>query len=204
MESRDMHASALAVMAELSGFSKVNRARAERWHPRGIASWSLSDWAVALMGEVGEVCDVVVETAWWPAEKEKLAHEIADVYTYLDLCACRSLTETLHECWKQAADAFRSRSEERLSPVDVTWEAVALAASAGSLCDTIKKLNRERDGITGNNATVPELWKKVTWQMGLTAFALHRLATAAEIDLAAAVIDKFNRVSERAGFPERV
>jgi hypothetical protein len=35
-------------------FSRVNRQRAKRWHPKGLDSWSLSDWATALAGEVGD------------------------------------------------------------------------------------------------------------------------------------------------------
>lgn len=39
--------------------SNKNYTRCLRWHPAGINSWSLSDWAVALSGEVGELCNVV-------------------------------------------------------------------------------------------------------------------------------------------------
>lgn len=53
--------------------------------------WSLSDWACAMVGEAGEVCDVIkkvnrgdFENQGW---RNDLANEIADCLTYLDLLA---------------------------------------------------------------------------------------------------------------------
>jgi NTP pyrophosphatase (non-canonical NTP hydrolase) len=75
-------------------------ARALRWHPGGIESWSLSDWACAAAGELGEACNVIKKLNRLrdnlPGNKrgedgdtlrEKLALEIADTVMYLDLLA---------------------------------------------------------------------------------------------------------------------
>ena len=81
--------------------SVQNRLRALRWHPAGIDSWSLSDWAVALAGETGELCNVVkklnrvrdgIAGNKEPAAllQRALADEIADVFIYLDLFAHRA------------------------------------------------------------------------------------------------------------------
>lgn len=76
--------------------SKVSRERALRWHQGG--KWSLSDWGVALAGEVGELCNVIKKlnrvrdglkgNKETPEELSvALWKEAADVYIYLDLLA---------------------------------------------------------------------------------------------------------------------
>jgi NTP pyrophosphatase (non-canonical NTP hydrolase) len=81
--------------------SVQNHLRALRWHPAGLDSWSLSDWAVALAGETGELCNVVKKlnrvrdgiagNKEHPESlRQMLGDEIADVYIYLDLFARRA------------------------------------------------------------------------------------------------------------------
>lgn len=106
--------------------SRTNLRRCQRWHPGGITSWSLSDWAVALAGELGEACDV------------------------------------------------------------------------------IKKLNRARDGLIGNRMNEEELLAELPKELADIYLYLDLLAQAAGIDLAAAVRAKFNEVSDRNGFPEKL
>lgn len=101
-------------------------ARCLRWHPRGINSWSLSDWCVALSGEVGELCNVV------------------------------------------------------------------------------KKLNRSRDGLIGNKETDSELQSNIAKEIADVYLYLDLLSQAAGVDLSAAIRDKFNEVSVRNKFPERL
>ena len=104
----------------------TNLARCARWHPNGLGEWSLSDWAVATSGELGEALNV------------------------------------------------------------------------------LKKLNRERDGLTGNAQTYDELVQAFADELADTLIYLDLLAAAAGVDLERAVISKFNRVSERNNFPERL
>ncbi len=87
-------------------FRKTNRARAERWHKGGIFEWSVSDWAMAMAGEAGEVCNAVkklrriqddlpnisdsdrqLSTA--KAAVDAIGEELADTFIYLDLLAQR-------------------------------------------------------------------------------------------------------------------
>lgn len=84
----------------------VNLARCNRWHKNGISDWSVSDWAVAMAGEAGEVCNAVkklrrVEDEIANISDEgrllatkgdaiaKIGEEIADAFLYLNLLACR-------------------------------------------------------------------------------------------------------------------
>lgn len=105
---------------------QANASRCGRWHHNGISDWTLSDWAVATAGELGEAMNV------------------------------------------------------------------------------IKKLNRERDQIKGNSLTVDELRQALADELADTAIYLDILANAAGVDLGAAIVAKFNRTSEKNGFPERL
>ena len=82
-----------------------NVARSIKWHPKGLSSWSPSDWLVAAMGELGELAGEVKmsnrERDGLPGNKEeitpeerkhRMANEAADVVMYLDLfCAERGI-----------------------------------------------------------------------------------------------------------------
>lgn len=105
---------------------RANVSRCARWHPEGLNSWSLSDWAVAAAGEMGEACDL------------------------------------------------------------------------------IKKLNRVRDGLVGNRADEAELRAALGKEIADTVIYLDLLAERAGIDLSAVIRAKFNEVSARNGFPERL
>lgn len=83
-------------------YSKVSLSRCLRWHPAGIEEWSVSDWAMAMAGEAGEVCNAVkklrrletgAQQTSGPQTREaaiaEIAKEIGDTYAYLDLLAQR-------------------------------------------------------------------------------------------------------------------
>lgn len=91
----------------LREFSARNRRRSEC--PTGfnhkLSDWSLSDWFMATLGELGEganigkklkrIEDVIVPPSQTETEeelKEKLADELADTFIYLDLlCQSRGI-----------------------------------------------------------------------------------------------------------------
>lgn len=80
--------------------------------------------------------------------------------------------------------------------------AVALTGELGEACNVIKKLNRSRDGIAGNNAEDAELRDQLRRELGDVAIYLDLVATAAGVDLGAAVVEVFNAKSRKMGFPE--
>ncbi len=82
--------------------ARISHARCLHWHPGGLEEWSVSDWAVAMAGEAGEVCDAVkklrriemnIASSNNPADREAaiaaIGKEIGDTYIYLDLLAQR-------------------------------------------------------------------------------------------------------------------
>lgn len=81
---------------------------------------------------------------------------------------------------------------------------VAMAGEAGEICDVIKKLNRERDGLIGNGRGKEQLEKDLALELADTLIYLDLLAARAGISLEEAVVEKFNMVSKRLNFPERL
>lgn len=89
-------------------FKKISEANAERceaWH--SLFDWSATDWATAMMGEAGELCNVIkkmrrkechINQANIPEDiKAALAEEVGDTFIYLDLL-CQRLGLDLDEC----------------------------------------------------------------------------------------------------------
>lgn len=83
-------------MINFHHFSRANLARALKWHPDGINSWSSSDWMTAITGEVGELASLIkmrnrerdgLGGNKFSPTNEQIAKECADVFTYLDLLA---------------------------------------------------------------------------------------------------------------------
>ncbi len=80
----------------------------------------------------------------------------------------------------------------------------ATCGELGEAANVVKKLNRCRDGLPGNNKTEDELRSMLGDELADTAIYLDLLAAAAGVDLAASIIAKFNAVSVRNGFPDRL
>lgn len=83
---------------------------------------------------------------------------------------------------------------------------VAMAGEAGEVCNAIKKLNRVEGGIvhSGGPRTREEAVAAVADEVGDCVVYLDLLCQRLGIDMGTAVRDKFNRVSEREGFPQRI
>jgi NTP pyrophosphatase (non-canonical NTP hydrolase) len=83
---------------------------------------------------------------------------------------------------------------------------IAMAGEAGEVCNAIKKLNRLRTGAASANnpASEAEALAKVAEEIADTYLYLDLLAQRLGIDISEAVVAKFNRVSEREGFPQRL
>lgn len=102
-------------------FSSANRERCEA--PNGfnhsLASWSMSDWMTATMGELGEAANIVKKLNRYrdgingnketeSVLRDKLRKEIGDVFVYLDLLA-QAGGFTIEDA---AREVFNSKSAE--------------------------------------------------------------------------------------------
>lgn len=76
----------------------------------------------------------------------------------------------------------------------------ATMGELGEAANVAKKLNRVRDGITGNSETEGELKAALADEIADTFIYLDLLAQSQGISLQDAVIDKFNRTSEKIGY----
>lgn len=89
-----------------SALGEANLLRAQKWHRGGLEEWSIADWATAMAGEAGEICNAVkklrriedeIANISEPERQlstrqealEKIGEEIADTLIYLDLLAQR-------------------------------------------------------------------------------------------------------------------
>lgn len=106
---------------DMNEFARINRERCETDFQHKLDEWSLSDWGVALGGECGEALDVIkklnrirdnVEKANFGKTTEELtaslAHEIGDIYCYLDLLA-QAAGLTLSDCVREKFNIVSDR-----------------------------------------------------------------------------------------------
>lgn len=107
-------------------------------------------------------------------------------------------------------DAFRAANVARClkwhtegieswSPSD--W-LTAVTGELGELASLLKMRNRERDGLPGNKFSPSD--KQVADELADVLTYLDLLAAALGVDLGRAAVEKFNEVSERVGFPDRI
>lgn len=88
--------------------------------------------------------------------------------------------------------------------------AVAMVGEAGEACNAIKKLRRIETGALNLNEPGRQLDERglalsaIGEELADTLIYLDLLALRLGIDLGLAVVRKFNKVSERYGFPERL
>lgn len=91
----------------------------------------------------------------------------------------------------------------------MTWTgadwANAAAGEMGEACNVVKKLRRADSGLRGANDPTPETLRAMLGdEIADTILYLDLLAAYYGIDLWQAIASKFNRVSEREGFPDRL
>lgn len=83
-----------------------------------LEGWSVAQWACALAGEVGELCNLVKKDfrrkdAGDTVTRQMLSDEIADIAIYLDLLAARLGIDVA----QAVQDKFNSKSREVDSPI---------------------------------------------------------------------------------------
>lgn len=96
---------------------------------------------------------------------------------------------------------------ERWHPEGIrSWSAsdwmTALTGEIGELASLFKMRNRERDDLPGNKFSPTN--QQIADEIADVLLYLDLLAACHDIDLGQAVVKKFNEVSIRVGFPERL
>lgn len=78
----------------------------------------------------------------------------------------------------------------------------AVTGELGELASLLKMRNRERDGLPGNKFSPTQ--RQISDELADVLTYLDLLAAALGVDLGRAAAEKFNAVSERVGFPDRI
>lgn len=124
---------------------------------------------------------------------------------YWTLLAGASLPLTLEgvsRINRQRCKRWHGRDTEPWTAAD--WSN-AMAGEAGEACNVVKKIRRhETNTSTPNDPDLAELVEMLADELADTYLYLDLLANHFDIDLPKAIADKFNRVSETMGFPERL
>lgn len=95
-------------------------------------------------------------------------------------------------------------------PKDQAWSGAdwsnAMCGEAGELANVVKKVRRHETGTAPgpDDPSLDKLMEMMAEEMADVVCYLDLLATFYGVDLAEAVVRKFNRVSERQGFPDRL
>lgn len=177
-------------MLTYTDLREANVKRTQRWEP-GFpekSAWDADYWLLALLGEIGETANVVKKLnrieIGLPGAKDPKKHklvrmlgdELADVILYADLYAAFLGVGVL------LPRGIAAIKPEVSTPCALTLDLGELWGEAESTTE-LKSTHR------------------VLRDMACTC---HLVAGAFDIDLEQAVKDKFNKVSERQGFPERL
>ncbi|CAB4194406.1 hypothetical protein UFOVP1254_44 [uncultured Caudovirales phage] len=187
-----------------SAFRTANVTRCLKWHPQGIDSWSSADWFVAILGEFGELASLV---KMWNRERddlpgnkfaptaELLGKEAADVVTYLDLfCASWEIPlcptfESFGTMRDNNFDMFSRFNQQMFTEMDNSAFMVQLAQEIGKLSLSFRPLYSKRD-IQSAVSNILQWLDIFCYRNG--------------VNLQVAVVQKFNEISERVGFPDRI
>lgn len=99
-------------------------------------------------------------------------------------------------------EANRSRQAEWDSQgkLSLSYLGNAIAGEVGEACNVIKKLDREALGLRGSRASMSELAE----ELADVVIYIDILAERCGIDLELAIVEKFNKTSEKYGFGVRM
>lgn len=111
---------------------------------------------------------------------------------------------------KLTFDQFRAANKARClkwHPAGIkSWSPsdwlTAVTGELGELASLLKMRNRERDGLPGNKFSPTQ--KQIADEIADVLTYLDLLAEVLGVDLGQAAIEKFNEVSARVGFPDRL
>jgi NTP pyrophosphatase (non-canonical NTP hydrolase) len=186
---------------------RINVTRCLKWQPNGLGEWSPHAWVTAVGGEVGEALNVVKKlnrerdglvgnSRSFAELLADLGDELADAAIYLDLAmASEGLAPFADEAEPQSFGELRAfnlagvEATVRTEPDLLSIRSTEVLAELGNLASAMGG-HGERDEVELSGANL----------LG----AIDKLAAAMGIDLGEAVVTKFNRTSEKRGFPDRL
>lgn len=174
---------------------EANRARCKRWH-QDADDWSGADWSNAMCGEAGEAANVVKKlrrnetgTAGYTWDTVPIGHLVPGSGYVIEKQA-----HTPARGWH-----IRFRREEGYGGFRVEWTAFR----SGSDPVPIRLTPRGLEYPIPHPST-DQLRRHLGHEIADTILYALLLADHYDIDVPSALVEKFNLVSERQGFPERL
>lgn len=132
---------------------------------------------------------------WWrDRAREAIPHAHVDVEARgVDLDKLRAVSVARAARWHDSAEPWSGAD----------WSN-AMCGEAGEAANVVKKLRRAETGIQQPGPPTAELLAALGKELADVVIYVDLLAEFYGIDLSAAIVQKFNEVSERYGFPERL
>lgn len=155
-----------------------------------VEDWSPRRWAIAVLGEAGEVANAVKKLIRGDGSRADVADEIADLVIYLELLAARLAFSPSEDSSLtiEGLQLFAARSNGY--PDETEMGTLHLGTRVGLLCLAIEELPEHPSSDDRMAVARPFLG------------ALHTaiaLASSLGIDADQAIVAKFNAVSRRIG-----
>jgi len=100
----------------------------------------------------------------------------------------------------RAANLVRQIEWQKGQPVSLSYRGNELGGEVGEALNIVKKIERERMGIVGSLATAEQLAQ----ELADVVICVDLIAGEFDIDLGAAIRDKFNATSEKYGLTTRL
>lgn len=176
------------------------------------SDWSPAQWLGAMLGEIGEWAEVRIEyeqgQLTYAQFKEKSTKEVADIQTYLDIFARRSL-DTLTDSVGPDFHNVPGGDSESFSPAQ---HLMAVIACLGSYANARKKYERGDFSHEEYRAQRHDFLQRAKLEMDSLFHYPSRFDELKQhpgdavqtpnpqgVDLGEATMEKFNQVSERVG-----
>lgn len=176
----------------IRAFQQISAVRSARWH--GDTPWSLSDWMVALIGEVGEAAEVASFVADRTGDGDPLSRAIVKTMATLGDAA-----NTLKKLNRHRDGLTTDRDP------DEKWLTDELHHSLQALrCIADRMVEKDCDHVRLRSYYVPDTSAAtdLAAEFADVLAYLVLIADAVDIDLLDASVTKFNRVSERMGWSD--
>lgn len=92
-------------MTTFKEFQKLNARRCNEAFEHGVGDWPVQNWALAIAGEAGELCNLVKKVLRGDysleEKRQDILREVADVMTYCDLLMSHLHAETHDELMRK-------------------------------------------------------------------------------------------------------
>ncbi len=183
--------------------------RGEPAHSQSDGSdWSLAEWTNAVAGEVGEACNLAKKlqrgdfgpfaSPGYNATCGELAHELADVVIYADIACFRAGGSLREEIAKMRHLELQDRKSNNIAEMTNR-----IASKIGSACEIADGLTRGDLGAPGSEHYTNACRVLIRW-LAAVALTAESASEVAGRSLNAAIIEKFNIVSDRVGCEVRL